>query len=85
MEAVERDNSQPIGTDDAASALALANRLGIASDRAMSLVKGGLRTVSDVASSTPGDLARICNLNPTQARILHDSARKASEEDAVCR
>ena len=64
-------------------AVGLADALGISHDTAMNLIKAGLTTAIDVASASPGDLARICKLNPTQARLLFQRASEISgREDA---
>ncbi len=77
LEAVEKACQATPASEESSSIMELANCLGISQDRALALYRAGLRTVKDVASSNPSDLARICGLNPTQARILLESAKSA--------
>lgn len=56
--------------DSERTARELANILGVSQDTALDLVGAGIHTVGEVATSNPADLARICKLNPTQARLL---------------
>jgi uncharacterized protein YbjQ (UPF0145 family) len=77
LEAVEKACQTKPASEEGSCIMELANCLGISQDRALSLYRAGLRTVKDVASSNPPDLARICGLNPTQARILLESAKSA--------
>lgn len=78
MEAVGKGEGERPDHDVNETVMALANDLGIPQERALALYKSGLRTVAEVASSNPYDISRICGINPTQARILLESAKRAS-------
>ncbi|MDG6223892.1 MAG: heavy metal-binding domain-containing protein [Candidatus Thermoplasmatota archaeon] len=64
-------------------AVGLANDLGVSQGTALSLIKAGMTSPGDVASTSPAELARICKMNPTQARLLLQRAAQISGgEDA---
>jgi uncharacterized protein YbjQ (UPF0145 family) len=81
MAAVDKGCAAGPGPEENESVMALASVLGIPHERATALYKAGLRTVSDVASSNPSDISRICGINPTQARILLESAKRSCSEE----